>query len=150
MRWLPLLFAVIFASASAGVGTAQAEVGTARPWIGVLIETGDKGVRIKQVVDGTPAQKAGLQAADEVLALDGTTTKDPAELIGRIQDKGVGEKVTLTILRAGKEQEITLALESRPDDLALLKGRLLDKPAPAFAAESVSGPHSAELAKLGG
>lgn len=133
-----------------GLAEGAGGVGAARPWIGILIETGEKGVRVKQVVDATPAQKAGLQAADEVLSLDGTATKDPADLIQRIQDKGVGEKVTLKILRAGKEQDITLALEARPDDLQLLKSRLLDKPAPAFAPESVAGPHSAKLSDLAG
>src|SRR5262245_61541602 len=74
----------------------------ARPWIGILIEAGVRGVRIKEVMAKTPAEKAGLKASDEVLALDGVPVKTEGELIGRVQERGVGQRVTLKILRQGK------------------------------------------------
>jgi peroxiredoxin len=128
----------------------RAGVGTAKPWIGILIEAGDKGVRIKKVVEGTPGEKAGLKAGDEVTSIDGAEVKDPALLIEKVQEKGVGEKVSLAVLREGKALKVTLALEARPDDLQLLRTRLIDKPAPAIEATAVAGPAPAKLSELTG
>src|SRR6188474_1635003 len=98
---------------AAGVPAVQ----TATPWIGVLIAPGSRGVRIKDVLPKTPGERAGLKPGDEVLAIDGIPVKSDGDLIGRVQERGVGQKVTLKILREGKENTISLALEARPDEL---------------------------------
>jgi thiol-disulfide isomerase/thioredoxin len=143
-----VLASVLCVAALAG-SVHAAGVGTAKPWIGILIEEGTKGVRVKQVVDATPGARAGLATGDEVLFLDGVAVSAPAELIEKVQSKGVGQKVTLRVLRGGKEQDITLALESRPDELELLRSRLVAKPAPAFAPAAI-GAQPAGLAELAG
>jgi thiol-disulfide isomerase/thioredoxin len=129
---------------------ARAELGQARPWIGIEIEQGDRGVRIKAVREKTPAQAAGLKAGDEVLAIDGAAVKAPGELIGRVQDKGVGSQVALHVLRGKDEVDVKLALAARPDEAQLLREQLMDKPAPAFTVEKVIGPHAAALGELKG
>ncbi len=129
---------------------AGSDVATARPWIGIAVEEGAKGVRVKQVLEETPAARAGLQAADEVLTIDGNAVKLPQDLISKVQEKGVGEKVTLVLDRAGKSVTITLALEAKPDEVAFMRSRLVDKSAPAFDLAAAAGPHTPKLASLAG
>ena len=76
------------------------------------------------------AARAGLRDADEVIAIDGVKVALPVELVERVQQKGVGEKVTLTVLRGAASLTMTLALEARPDEVQVLKDHLLGKPAP--------------------
>ena len=122
----------------------------AHPWIGIGIEPGAKGVRIKEVIPGTPAEKAGLRTGDEVLSLDGVMVKQPAELSRTVKDMGVGHKVVLRVLRSGSELVVELVLEPRPDEMKLLRDRLVGKPAPPFAPSPAIGPHPASLDALAG
>src|SRR5690242_9076205 len=100
----------------------------ARPWIGIGIEKGKDGVRVKEIMPSTPAEKAGLKVGDEVLSIDDQPVKEPQQLIDMVTSKGVGSKVKLWIVRDGKSVEIDLALEARPDELQLLKNQLENKP----------------------
>ncbi|HTY39635.1 MAG TPA: PDZ domain-containing protein, partial [Candidatus Paceibacterota bacterium] len=67
------------------------------------------------VVKGSPADKAGLQAEDIVTAVNGTTLDDTHPLSSIIDQYGVGDTVTLTVNRAGKEIKISVTLAKRPD-----------------------------------
>ena len=120
--------------------TAFAAPENAHPWIGIGIEAGTLGVRIKNVIDETPAQKAGLKAGDEVLSLGDVAVAKPAELIRLVEAKGVGEKVVLKLHRGEGDVSVTLSLEARPDELAMLRARLIGKPAPAFVLSQRVGP----------
>src|SRR5687768_6257637 len=124
MRALALAVALVTAlwtaPALAGGGGPEA----ARPWIGIGIDAAPNGVLVKEVMERTPAARAGLRKADVVVSIDGQAVQKPAELISVVQGKGVGAKVALRVLRDGKEQTITLALEARPDELKLLRDRL--------------------------
>jgi thiol-disulfide isomerase/thioredoxin len=133
-----------------GAPAARAQIGQARPWIGIAIEAGTHGVRIKEVRDKTPAKAAGLLDGDEVLSIDGKVVKQPAELIGAVQEKGVGSKVALVVRRGDKELKVELQLAARPDEQQMLRDHLIGKPAPAFVTEKVVGPHAASLADLKG
>jgi thiol-disulfide isomerase/thioredoxin len=141
----PLLLLFLLVSAS-----ARADLGQARPWIGIEIEQGGRGVRIKAVRDKTPAATAGLKAGDEVLAIDGRVVKAPGELIASVQEKGVGSQVALHVLRGKAEVDVKLALAARPDEAQMLRELLVNKPAPGFALEKLVGPHPAALADLKG
>ena len=121
-----------------------------KPWIGIALAPGTSGVLVKSVIDGTPGQRAGLHTDDEVLSIDGDAVKTPRDLIDRIATKAVGTKVTVEIKRGDKPLKITLELEARPEELALLKKQLLDKPAPPFAFADAIGPSPAALDKLKG
>ncbi len=89
-------------------------------WLGVSISELDeddapkyglkepRGVLIRQVVAGQPADQGGVKADDVVLAVDGTQLEGPRDLQRIISSTPVGRTVTLKVLRAGKEQELSV------------------------------------------
>jgi putative serine protease PepD len=62
------------------------------------------------IVPGGPAEKAGLQAGDVILALDGKTVEGSSELIVAIRSKSPGDTVTLTVRRDGSERDVEVTL----------------------------------------
>ena len=125
-------------------------IGAVRPWIGVSLADGTRGVRIKAAIDQTPGARAGLQPDDEILAIDGAAVRQPRDVIDRVGAKGVGTRVTLHILRNARELDVQLALEARPDAVEILHRKILDKPAPWFTLTDAIGPHPASLQDLAG
>lgn len=65
------------------------------------------------VIPDSPAAKAGIQAEDIILEVNGQKVDENNTLISLILKYKVGETVTLKILRAGKEIELKATLEER-------------------------------------
>jgi len=72
--------------------------------IGVTMGFKDDKVTIISVLEGTPGEKAGLLAGDEIMAVDGTSVAElqPEEVVLGIRGE-VGTQVALTIHREGQE-----------------------------------------------
>ncbi len=97
-----------------------------RAWLGVVLDTVDGdgllaeklggGIVIRQVSQGSPAMRAGLQGGDLVLAVDGHSLRDPGELIRSIAQRRAGETVKLLISRAGKQSVVGVSLGLMPDN----------------------------------
>jgi membrane-associated protease RseP (regulator of RpoE activity) len=66
---------------------------------------------VRQVVAGSAAAEAGVQAGDEFVAIDGTPVDSWDELKSAIEVRG-GEQTTFTVVRDGR----TVALEAVPDE----------------------------------
>jgi S1-C subfamily serine protease len=117
------------------------------PWVGVSgrslnpdfaremgLDPDQRGALIMEVMNGSPADKAGLQGSDREVTIDGVDVLVGGDVIvgfdGRpVQEfddliaylaryTNVGQTVTLTILRDGEEMDIDLTLEPRPDEVA--------------------------------
>jgi putative serine protease PepD len=85
------------------------------PVIGAKVQTGERdgtGAEIDEVIEGTPAEDAGLEKGDVVVALDGQRVTDGIALIVSIRSHQPGETVTFTVLRDGDEQDIDVTLDS--------------------------------------
>lgn len=85
--------------------------GNSRPVLGIRTEPDDKGMKIVRLTPGMPAEKAGLKESDIIVEINGTKTSDLERINDAIEDKKVGDKVQLLVLR-GKEElrkEVTLA-----------------------------------------
>lgn len=151
-----LLLALLLAAAHADVPPtptptpAPAASVAARPWIGVQIAQGARGVLIQSVHDGTPALAAGLLANDEVVAIDGAPLTRPGELQAAVAARGVGATVVLRVLRAGAELDVRLELAVRPEERDMLQARLLNKPVPAWTLTGYDGPFNPDLTALRG
>jgi S1-C subfamily serine protease len=66
------------------------------------------------VVSGSPAEKAGLKEKDIITKISGTAIDENNSLTSILGRHKVGEKVSLTIIRDGKEQTLTATLEAAP------------------------------------
>ena len=72
-----------------------------------------QGALVSQVVDGSPAEKAGIRAGDVVTAVNGKPVKDAASLRNAIGLLGVGEKVDVALMRDGKPRRVTAVIGER-------------------------------------
>jgi S1-C subfamily serine protease len=68
------------------------------------------GALISEVDAGSPADDAGLQQNDIVVAVNGTDVSDAQSFNGMMNDIGPNEQVTLTVLRDGATQDIQVTL----------------------------------------
>lgn len=66
------------------------------------------GLTVKTVLAGSSAAKAGLQAGDRLLTLDGRWTDTLADLFAAAEKLKPGTEVTLRIRRDGKERELRI------------------------------------------
>jgi membrane-associated protease RseP (regulator of RpoE activity) len=73
--------------------------------------TDPQGVQIVEVVNGSPAASAGLQADDVITAVDGTSVTRPLELAQQIRSHQSGDQVTIDYSRGGNpvQAQVTLA-----------------------------------------
>lgn len=97
--------------------------GGRRPWLGVQVQSLTEverkqlkiegGVKVVDVVKGSPAEKAGVKRFDILIALNGSSTKTLEELSRAIRTCRPGQTVTLTVFRRGKMLKIKVNLGSR-------------------------------------
>ncbi len=66
------------------------------------------------IVAGSPAEKAGIKEKDIIVKVDGTNIDENNSLTSVLGRHNVGDSVTLTVNRDGKEQKITAKLEAAP------------------------------------
>ena len=71
------------------------------------------GVLVQEVQADTPADRGGIEVNDVITALDGKDVIDVETLREMLQKHQAGDEVTLTILRDGKQIEITVTLAER-------------------------------------
>ena len=126
---------------------------TRRGWLGVRIQnvTDDlaeslnlkdaKGALIADVTATSPAEKAGLQAGDVVVTLDGREMKDSRDLSRAVGNLAPDTEVKVGILRKGEPMDITVTLGR------LETGEKLVSAQEQQQAEAASG--SAEIEALG-
>lgn len=69
-----------------------------------------RGVIVGQVVPGSAGERAGIKQGDVITALNGTPVNDSNALRNRIASTAPGTDVTLTLLRDGREQQVTATL----------------------------------------
>jgi serine protease Do len=74
------------------------------------------GALVGEVLDGGPAEKAGLLAGDVIVRADGRPVADPRQL--RLQIAGVapGSTIDLSVLREGREQDVRVTVGELPGD----------------------------------
>lgn len=78
-------------------------------WVAPQAVTGTAGV-----VSGGPAAAAGLKEGDIITAVNGTAINQSTSLTSIIDKLGVGDKVTLTVVRSGKTISVMATLGAAP------------------------------------
>lgn len=99
----------------------------ARGWLGVLIQEVNRdlaesfglkrprGALVAEVMEGSPAQQAGLQSGDIVLAYDGEDVQLSSDLPPMVGRTPIGETAQLTVLRGGEEIELDVEIGKLPE-----------------------------------
>lgn len=96
-----------------------------------------QGALVSQVVEGSPADKAGVKAGDVVTTVNGKPVKTGSELRNAIGLLRIGDKVELGLIRDGKPRRVTATVGDR------------ESSSPARAAEIHHGLEGAELVDAG-
>ena len=74
------------------------------------------GARVADVVEGGPADLAGIQVGDVVVAVDDDPTPSMAALIDRLQLHVPGDVVVLGVQRDGEDRTVSVTLAEKPRD----------------------------------
>jgi putative serine protease PepD len=69
---------------------------------------------LTNVVSGTPADKAGLQAGDAITSVDGNSIDGSLSLVAQVRQHAVGDKVTLKVVRDGQPKDVSVTLVAKP------------------------------------
>jgi len=100
-----------------------------RGWLGVEIKQVDdviakqyglseaQGALVNNVLEGSPAEKAGLKRGDLIVEVDDRKVKDIANLQDIISSKAPGEKVKIQIIRNGEPKTVTVNLGEMPGEI---------------------------------
>jgi serine protease Do len=99
-----------------------------RGWLGVSIQPltlemaetlglkGRKGALIAGVIEGGPAEKAGIRRGDVVLALAGRDIADANDLMNRVAQIKPGTSVELSVWRDGKRATVKARVGTRDEE----------------------------------
>ncbi|MBU0517906.1 PDZ domain-containing protein [bacterium] len=105
------------------IGQASAD----RPWLGIEMQSlgdqlkdyfkikGEGGILISEVVDDSPAKKAGLKAGDVILKIDDEEIIKQSDVIDVMDDHEIGDQITLNVLRDGKKKSMKATLAENPN-----------------------------------
>ena len=75
-----------------------------------------KGALIDRVGDESPAQKAGLEKDDVIISFNNTEVQDTGHLQRMVADADPDERATVTVIRDGKEKNISVKLGERTEE----------------------------------
>ncbi|MFT7558746.1 MAG: Do/DeqQ family serine protease [Flavobacteriales bacterium] len=97
------------------------------------LDNGQRGVLINDVLEGTPADKAGLESGDIIVAIDGSETLTSSNLRSQIGVKSIGDSLRVTVIRDGKKRKFTVKVGEPNSDASsgeihpLLEGAVFEK-----------------------
>lgn len=74
------------------------------------------GAYIMEIVEGSSADRAGLQVKDIVIDLGGTTISNGTDLTRALRNFKAGDTTTVTVIRSGKELTLDITLDEKPQD----------------------------------
>jgi serine protease Do len=115
-----------------------------RAWLGIAMTNVDdaaaerfgmkapSGVIVQEVMDDSPAQKAGLQQLDVILKIDGQEMNSSNELQNFIAMKKPGETADLSVLRKNRTISVPVKLGQRDTGRSDAKASIADENMPAL------------------
>ena len=106
-----------------------------RGWLGIAIQPitpdlakqfglkDEKGALVGDVVEDSPAEKAGIQRGDIILAFAGKEVTDPSTLRNMAAATAPNKEVSIKLLRDGKEKTVRVTIAELPADLQSVHGK---------------------------
>ena len=98
---------------------------TGKPNVGILMNDVNEaaqrygvpaGAEVMAVLEGSGADKGGLQVGDIITAVNGETVESSDALKSAVQDCKAGEQVTFTVYRDGDTLDVTVTLDEDNQD----------------------------------
>jgi hypothetical protein len=119
-----LTIALVLVCAGTGLA-ADTDSNDERPYIGVMLDgmplpdllvkhlglEPGQGIRIANIHNGGPADKAGLERDDIIIGFEGDDVDDRQQFVDDVRKAGIGTEVSLEIIHLGKHKTVTLKLE---------------------------------------
>ena len=108
------------------VGTGK----VVRGWLGVSIQdlspelaaqfgiTETKGVLVSDVMDDSPAKKAGFERADVIVEFDGKPMDSPTHLRNAVAQTPLGKKVPIKLIRDKKSKVLEVTIVEQPKSMS--------------------------------
>ena len=75
---------------------------------------GDKGAYVDRIVPGSPAENAGIEVGDLIVALNGKPVVNGRQLLQQMDVFGVGTRIELTVRRDKNDVKIAVTLSKAP------------------------------------
>jgi Do/DeqQ family serine protease len=112
---------VVVASAKTGGSAVR------RPWLGARLQAvtpeiaeslglkRPSGALVTSVTQGSAAARAGLRVSDLIVSIDAQAVEDPNAFDYRFATKSLGGSAKVGIVRAGRDQTVSVALETAPE-----------------------------------
>ena len=88
-------------------------------FLGIQLEDrtdGGQGAVVTEVTADSPADEAGIESGDIVVAVDAAATDGRAGVIAAIRDHEPGDEVEVVVVRDGDEETFAVTLAEREDD----------------------------------
>jgi serine protease Do len=77
-----------------------------------------KGAIVANVVDNSPAAKAGFKQGDVVVGLNGSDIDDSRDLTRKVAGLRAGERAEFSVLREGQKRNVTAVIAKKDDQVA--------------------------------
>lgn len=77
----------------------------------------EKGVLVGDVVEGSPAEKAGLQRGDVIIEFEGKKIEEPYQIRNMVANIEPGQEVQIKIIRNNKKEIKKVTISDLPSDV---------------------------------
>lgn len=123
-------FAVPSSMAKSVMESLKTKGKVVRGWLGVTIQEVNadlakqfgledaKGALVSDVLENSPAEKAGVERGDVIIELDGKPVESASQLKNMVAQLTVGSKVDLTVVRDKKEKRLGVVIAEQPKEIA--------------------------------
>ncbi len=128
-------FATPINMAKSILGDLKTKGKVSRGWLGVSVQDVNEdiaknlnhksrsGAIVTDVFKGDPADRAGIRVEDIIIEINGKPIKDTHDLLLKIAGFRVGEKVSLKVVRNGREMMFNLTVAERKDKPEVIASR---------------------------
>lgn len=82
----------------------------------VTVMNNDVELEVAEVLDSSPAQKAGVSAGDIILSVNGETMSEQQQFSAIVRSRAAGDTLKIKLRNKGKDREIPVTLAQKPEE----------------------------------